>query len=69
MPLMNDYSQNQKIDEVNKKLDDLTKKFDDYVNSTKAFRRKLEAEISKIRESHGDIADKLDELLIEWNEF
>ena len=65
---MIEHGQGQKMDEMNKKIDELTKKFDDYVTNTKTFRRKLEAEISKIRESHGDIADKLDQLLIEWNE-
>ena len=65
---MIEHGQGQKIDELNRKIDELTKKFDDYVTNTKIFRQKLEAEISKIRESHGDIADKLDQLLIEWNE-
>ena len=31
------------------------------------FKRKLEAEISKIRELNGNIADKLDELIRDWN--
>ena len=50
------------------KIVELTEKFDRYVEKTDDFRRKLEFQISKLRESQGDIADKLEELLNEWND-
>lgn len=56
------------IEKLINQLDELNKKFDDYVENTKSFRRKLELEISKMRESGDYRADTLDELLIEWKE-
>ena len=50
------------------KITVLTQQFQDYVKKTHEFRRKLESAISQIRESNGTIADKLDELIRDWNE-
>ena len=50
------------------KVESLSKKFDNYVKNTNKFKRTLELEVSRIRETDNEIADRLDILLREWGE-
>ena len=59
------------IEDSNKSTDEkileIKNTLDKYVENDRQFKRKLEAEISRIRESNGDIADSLDQLIDDWN--
>ena len=60
------------IEDSNKSTDEkileIKNTLDEYVKNDRQFKRKLEAEISRIRESNGDIADRLDQLIDDWND-
>ena len=53
---------------LEKQLTEINEKLDTIMKNNQSFRRKLESEISKIRESNGDIADTLDQLIRDWND-
>lgn len=59
------------IEDSNKSTDEkileIKNTLDEYVQNDRQFKRKLEAEVSRIRESNGDIADRLDQLIDDWN--
>lgn len=59
------------IEDSNKSTDEkileIKNTLDEYVENDRQFKRKLETEISRIRESNGDIADRLDQLIDDWN--
>ena len=48
-------------------LKSLVEKFNKFIEKDDAFKRKLTLAVSEIRASNGDIADKLDELIYDWN--
>ena len=52
---------------TDEKISEIKKTQDEYVEKDRLFKSKLEAEISRIRESNGDIADRLDQLIDDWN--
>ncbi len=64
---LKEWNQKQNIELIITQLTKITKKLDTITENNQSFRRKLESEISKIRESNGDIADTLDELIRDWN--
>jgi molecular chaperone GrpE (heat shock protein) len=68
MVLVTRQGSNPALNELQNSVDELNTKFENYVKNTDNFRRKLEAEVSKIRETNYEIADRLDILLKEWGE-
>jgi len=65
---LKEWNQNQNISLIIAKLTEINKKVDTITKNDQSFRRKLESEISKIRETDGNIADTLDQLVRDWNE-
>jgi len=53
---------------TDEKILEIKNTLDEYVKNDRQFKRKLEAEISRIRESNGDVADRLDQLIDDWND-
>jgi len=68
MPLMNETGQGKKIDDILAELKKLTERYGSQIKKDAEFKRKLESAISQIREKNGDVADKLDELIKDWND-
>ena len=51
-----------------REIEELTDRFNNYVDNNNKFKRKLEAEVSRIRETSTETADRLDIILREWGE-
>ena len=65
---LKEWNEKQNIELIITQLTKINKKLDKITENNQSFRRKLESEISKIRESNGDIADTLDQLIRDWND-
>ncbi len=58
----------EKIDTILEMLKILNEKYDKQTKKDAEFKRKLELTVSQIREYNKDLADKMDEMIREWND-